>query len=570
MDSAPIRLVPDERERRLRRLVEVGRSLVSEFELEAVLERVLDAAVELTGAKYAALGVLDESKTQLARFLTRGIDTETRERIGDPPHGRGVLGVLISDPQPLRLHRVSEHPRSYGFPVGHPAMETFLGAPIVVRGEPFGNLYLADKEAGDFDEEDEEALVVLADWAAVAIDNARSYSDVEERRAELERAVVTLEVSNEIARALAGETDIERILELIVKRARALTHARSTLVMLERGGDLVVSAIAGELSQSLLGERLPTDSTLGGHVLRSGRPERLADARGRLRFALAEQTDAQSGLFVPLVLRGRAIGVLAAFDRLRDGPEFSPADELLLIGFAASAAAGVATAQTAGAETMRLTIEAQEQERRRWARELHDDTLQELAALKLLLGSLRRLEDPTARGAALNEATERVTTAIGALRTLIADLRPAALDQFGLHAALEALVERVGKLDGVDVSLRFEPSGPEAARFSAQVEDTAYRLVQEALMNVAKHAQVGRAEVVVREQPASLDVTISDAGAGFEPGATASGFGLVGMRERIALLGGALAIEAAPQQGTVIRASIPAKRGGASEIASAV
>ena len=560
MDSAAARPVSDDREQRLRRLIDVGRSLVSEFELEAVLERVLEAAIELTGAKYAALGVLDETKTRLARFLTRGLDAETRELIGDPPHGRGVLGVLISDPRPLRLQRVSEHPRSYGFPVGHPPMESFLGAPVIVRGEPYGNLYLTDKQGGDFDEDDEEALVVLADWAAVAIENARSYSDVEERRADLERAVMTLEVSNEIARALAGETDLDRILELIVKRARALTHARSTLVLLDRGDDLVVSSVAGELSASLLRERLPVEGTVAGQVLRSGRPERLADARGRLRFALAEQTDAQSGLFVPMVLRGRAIGVLAAFDRLRDGPEFSPADERLMNGFATSAAAAVATAQTAGAETMRRSIEAQEQERRRWARELHDDTLQELAALKLLLGSLRRLENPKARAAALDEATERVTAAIGALRTLIADLRPAALDQFGLHAALEALVERVAKLDGVDVSLRFERSGPEAARFSAQVEDAAYRLVQEALMNVAKHAHVARAEVVVRETPSSLDLVVSDSGAGFEVDADARGYGLLGMRERIALLGGTLSIETAPTQGTVIRATIPGAR----------
>jgi signal transduction histidine kinase len=560
VDSTVARPAADDREQRLRRLVDVGRSLVSEFELEAVLDRVLEAAIDLTGAKYAALGVLDESKTKLARFLTRGIDAETRELIGDPPHGRGVLGVLISDPRPLRLHRVSEHPRSYGFPVGHPSMESFLGAPILVRGEPYGNLYLTDKQGGDFDEDDEDALVVLADWAAVAIENARSYSDVEERRADLERAVMTLEVSNEIARALAGETDLDRILELIVKRARALTHAKSTLVLLERGGDLVVSAVGGELSTSLLGERIPVEGTVAGQVLRSGRPERLADAKGRLRFALSEQTDAQSGLFVPMVLRGRAIGVLAAFDRLREGPEFSPADERLMNGFATSAAAAVATAQTAGAETMRRSIEAQEQERRRWARELHDDTLQELAALKLLLGSVRRLEDRDARAAALGEATERVNAAIGALRTLIADLRPAALDQFGLHAALEALVERVAKLDDVDVSLRFERSGPEAPRFSPQVEDAAYRLVQEALMNVSKHAHVGRAEVVVRETPSSLDLVVSDSGAGFEADADADGYGLLGMRERIALLGGTLSIETAPRQGTVIRATIPGAR----------
>jgi signal transduction histidine kinase len=209
---------------------------------------------------------------------------------------------------------------------------------------------------------------------------------------------------------------------------------------------------------------------------------------------------------------------------------------------------------------MRRSIEAQEQERRRWARELHDDTLQELAALKLLLGSLRRLEDPDARAAALDEATERVTAAIGALRALIADLRPAALDQFGLHAALEALVERVAKLDGVDVSLRFERSGSGEARFSPRVEDAAYRLVQEALMNVSKHAHVGRAEVVVRETPSSLDLVVSDSGAGFEADADAAGYGLLGMRERIALLGGTLSIETAPRQGTVIRATIPGAR----------
>src|SRR5918995_6252140 len=145
---------------RLGRLVDVGRSLVTVLDPEAVLERLLEVARELTGARYAAIGVLDERRERLERFLTRGVDEDTHRAIGDLPRGRGVLGVLIRDPRPLRLADVGAHPESYGFPLAHPPMHSFLGVPIVVHGEAWGNLYLTQKEGGDFDDEDEEAVVI--------------------------------------------------------------------------------------------------------------------------------------------------------------------------------------------------------------------------------------------------------------------------------------------------------------------------------------------------------------------------------------------------------------------------
>src|SRR6478735_10595409 len=233
-------------EHRLRRLVEVGRSLVTVLDPEVVLERLLEVARELTGARYAAIGVLDERRERLERFLTAGIDEDTHRAIGDLPRGRGVLGVLISDPQPLRLTDVGTHPQSYGFPLSHPPMATFLGVPLVIEGESWGNLYLTEKDDGEFTDEDQEAVIVLADWAAIAIRNARLYRDVRERRDELERTMRGLETTTEISRALGGVTDLDRVLELVVKRSRALLDARAAEISLRQGDEYVLAAQAGE------------------------------------------------------------------------------------------------------------------------------------------------------------------------------------------------------------------------------------------------------------------------------------------------------------------------------------
>jgi GAF domain-containing protein len=181
---------------RLSRLLEVGSSLVAQLDVEAVLQRLLETARQLTGARYVALGVLDAERKELERFLTAGIDDATHRAIGDLPRGRGVLGVLITDPRPLRLADVGAHPRSYGFPAGHPPMTTFLGVPVLIGGEAWGNLYLTEKADGaEFEPADEQAAVILAGWAAVAIANARLYEESEARRADLERAVAGLEAT---------------------------------------------------------------------------------------------------------------------------------------------------------------------------------------------------------------------------------------------------------------------------------------------------------------------------------------------------------------------------------------
>ena len=251
-------------EERLLELIEVGRSLVGDLELERVLDNLLDRAREITGARYAALGILDERCEQLERFLTRGIDELTHRAIGNLPRGRGVLGVLISDPRPLRLDDVAGHPRSYGFPLNHPPMSSFLGVPVMIRGQAWGNLYLTEKEGGSgFTAADETAVVILADWAAIAIENARllraasssAATSSSERCAAWRRR-------RRSPRPSAGETRLDRVLELIVKRARALVDARALVILLAEGDELVVAAQAGELPPGVAGLRLRIQGSL--------------------------------------------------------------------------------------------------------------------------------------------------------------------------------------------------------------------------------------------------------------------------------------------------------------------
>src|SRR5215213_9679814 len=248
---------------RLRRLIDAGRGLISNLEVDAILHQLLDVAREVTGARYAAVGVLDERREELERFVTAGVDAETHRAIGDLPRGRGILGLLIDDPRPMRLEHIGDHPHSYGFPSGHPEMETFLGVPVVIRDEAWGNLYLTEKADGEpFTEADEESAVILADWAAIAIENARLYASLEQRRDHLERAVRGLDTRVAIAQALGGETNLARILELIVKRARALVGARTLVILLEQENELVVSAGAGELAAGARGQRMPIAGTV--------------------------------------------------------------------------------------------------------------------------------------------------------------------------------------------------------------------------------------------------------------------------------------------------------------------
>lgn len=526
-----------------------------------MLYRVLDAARDLTGARYGVLGILDERHEELERFLFRGIDEETRAAIGPLPRGRGVLGELIRDPRPLRLSNVGDHPRSYGFPPGHPPMGNLLGVPILIRGEAYGNLYLTEKE-GDFDTGDEEAVVILADWAAVAIENARLYGRVERRRDELERAVRALEATTAIALAVGGETDLDRVLELIVKRGRALVEGRTLVVLLSEGNELVAAAAAGEVSEGLVGARLAMADSIAGHVLKTGRPERFSAAAPPLRYGLGERgLSASAGLVVPLAFRGQRLGVLEAVDRLVDGPQFSEDDERLMLAFAASAATAVATAKSVAEERLEQSIESAEEERSRWARELHDETLQGLGALRVLLSSSLRRGSLDALEPAVRQAVEELGEEIEKLRRLIADLRPASLDELGIEAAVRDLGERTSAKYGLRVETEIELAWERRradTRLTPEIESTVYRVAQEAITNAGKHARADRALISVSEGDGWVEVTVEDPGVGFDPRAVDSGFGLLGMRERVELAGGSLSITSSPEGGTAVRARLPA------------
>src|SRR3954454_14056602 len=275
-------------EQRLRRLIDVGRGLLAQLDPEAVLERVLETAREITGARYAALGILDSDRRELERFITQGIDADTHRSIGDLPRGRGILGVLIDDPRPLRIAAVGAHAKSYGFPPGHPPMGSFLGVPVIVRGQAWGNLYLTEKAGGEeFDAVDEESVVILAAWAAIAIENARLYEAVAARRDELELSARRLEAARAIAVAVGAEMDLENVLELIAKRGRALVEARSVVILLREGSDLVVVASAGETERAI-GARVPIAQSTTGQVLESRNLQRITDVKTHLRISVTQ------------------------------------------------------------------------------------------------------------------------------------------------------------------------------------------------------------------------------------------------------------------------------------------
>jgi signal transduction histidine kinase len=543
-------------EPRLRELIEVGRSLVAELDPEAIFRQVLEVACQLTGARYAALGVLDAKRHELERFITHGIDEETHRAIGNLPRGRGVLGLLIEHPRPLRLANVGRHPRSYGFPAGHPPMTNFLGVPVMIRGHAWGNLYLTEKANGDFDEADQQSAMVLAEWAGIAVENARLYRDLQSRGDEMERALHRLEATTEVALAVGGETDLERILEIVVERGRVLVEARSLLILLSEGEELVAVSLAGKREGGMANARIPIAGSIPGRVLEARTPQRIHNLDPSLMAGQGSEGGGVSALLVPLLFRGQALGVLIALGRDTD---FSDEDEGVLLSFAASAATAVATAQSVAEDRARDSIAATERERGRWARELHDESLQSLAGLRVLLSAGRRA-DPGEVDRLLTQGIEQVDIAIAEMRRLIADLRPTTLDELGLGAALEALAERtaIGHSVEVVVATDLDSESGRGQRLVSETEDTVYRLVQEALNNAIHHGETKRVRVEVSENGRTLRVRVADEGRGFDPGQHSAGFGLAGMRERVELAGGSLELRSAPGEGTTIVAVLPA------------
>ncbi len=498
----------------LQRLLTVGRSLVAELDVDAVLEQVLEAARDLSGAGYAALGSDDER-----------------------PPGANVLSAAVT-----------------------------------IRGQALGNIYLTGKNDGaEFDSADEEMLVVLADWAAVAIENARLYEGAEQRRSELERAVVGLQATASLESELSGVTDIDRVLTMVVKHALALVRARVVAVLLEREDQLVVVEVAGEVDPDPRGHGL-TLSEESASVLPdafSHRDTRRVAGPDPIVEATLEIPHSEM-LIAPLGYGGEAQGLLVAFDTTSGRP-FRPDDALLLTSFAASASTAIATAQSVEHEKLRLSIESSEKERKRWAMELHDETLQELGALKMMSESALNRDEAGLTRQLMERSIKQLERTIESLEGLITELRPATLDELGVRPALDALIARIADANGLSVSTRIDlayDGGRAPTRLAPELEATLYRLVQEALNNVVKHAGAAEVEINISEGADALRVRVQDDGAGFDPSAVTGRFGLMGMRERVELAGGELEVSSRPGQGTRVIARLPAERADAANSAA--
>jgi signal transduction histidine kinase len=544
-----------ESETRWRKLIDAGIAVTSELTLGAVLQKIVEIAAELTGARYSALGVIDESGAGLEQFVTSGVDAATHEAIGELPRGRGILGVLIRESRALRLHDLTADPRSVGIPPNHPPMRTFLGVPIMLRGVAYGNLYLTEKEGGeDFTAEDEELVTLLAAQAAVAIENARLYESATEWSQQLESL-------HEVVRSLIEETDLEDLLQLVCRKVRELIGARLALIALPtQEGDLRVAAVdaVGEAEVPGLGHRLSREGSKSGRVLerrQSARVDSVLDDP-ETDPHLMRRIGARAGLWTPLVVRGAPIGVLLALDRRGPEPRFSDADMRLAQRFAARAAVAVDHSRRVAHTTVERIVSGQEQERRRLSRELHDETGQALTSILLGLKAIEETQGTDQFPAALAELRTLVVATLQDVRRLAVELRPKALDDFGLVPTLERLTSTFEEQTGIATHL--ESRLPET-RLPTEIETVLFRVVQEALTNVAKHARAQHVSVILQARAGRVVVMIEDDGRGFAGKGTQSGdgIGLLGMRERIALVGGRLEVETSAGGGTRIVVEVP-------------
>ncbi len=535
---------------RLQRLVETGIALSSELSLEALLLRLTEAAVELTGATYGALGLVDRLGVGLERFITVGIDPETRTTIGDPPRGRGILGALISAQAPLRLRDLGQDARSVGFPPGHPPMASFLGVPILLRGVTFGNLYLTEKRGGEeFSEEDEELARMLAGQAGVAIENARLYESSRQWSRQLESL-------NEVTAALLTEADLAQIFDLAAQRLRELLDARVAFVEVptpERAGGLVIAAASGENAEALLGVYHEQRRSKAGRVFLRARAERVDSLIDdpEVDQAAPRILSATAALFVPLIVRDGAVGVIVVYDKHGRDPRFSDADLRVAQAFATRAALALELSERVGRESVRALLHGQELERTRLARELHDETGQALTSI--LLG-LKAAEQEL--GA---EQVQRIRTlvasALADVRRLAVELRPAVLDDFGLEPALERLVRVVSERSGLVVRLNVDS---QLQALPPELETALYRIVQEGLTNVVKHARASAVSIVLAGSEGNVRLLIEDDGVGFDPSSVRTGaFGLIGMRERVSLLRGRLLVESEVGAGATVIIDLP-------------
>jgi signal transduction histidine kinase len=533
---------------RVSSLLEAVMSVGQELDLPQVLRRIVEAAVTLVNAEYGALGVVEGSR--LSEFLTSGLTEEQIRAIGPYPSGHGILGELIRHPRPLRLTDISEHPASYGFPERHPPMHTFLGVPIRVRDEVFGNLYLTEKRGGgDFDGEDETVLRTLAVAAGVAIENARLYAAATDRQR-------WLEANGGIVRdLLSGATDTD-VLEEIVRLSRDILGADLGVIAVPdtAGEDLHVVIASGVQAEAHRGLALPRGGSFMGEALEAGRPvttpairEDRLGRRGPPRWAGLGPVVA-----VPMATGARPRGVLL-LARLEQAQPFGEVEIQPLSAFAGQAALAMELAERRRSAERMTVLE----DRDRIARDLHDLAIQRLFATGMTLQSALRFVQDGQAAERVSRAVDELDETIKIIRSTIFGLRAheEATGSQGLRSRVAAGVEEAGRALGYAPSLRM--AGLIDTDVPPPVGEDALAVLAEALSNVARHAKAAHVDVCVEVDDGELTVTVTDDGVGLPAGGRHSG--LRNLAERAERLGGRLDAAAGPDGGTRLEWRVPVR-----------
>jgi len=529
------------------RLLDAVVGIGSDLDLQTVLRRIVETAARLVAARYGALGVIGEGAegAKVAQFVTTGIDPEMISDIGAFPEGHGLLGVLINDPRPLRLHDLATHPLSYGFPPNHPPMRTFLGVPVRVHDEVFGNLYLTEKSGGaDFTEDDENVVLALATAAGVAIENARLYDDARRRERRLR-------ASAEVTTALLSGTEPDDVLELVAERARDLANADVACIALPLGDELAIEVAHGKFAERLLGMRVPPEASLVGAVFRGGESLNVPDLHFEPRAAAGHlvRADIEAAMFVPLRSGASTYGVLYVANQ-SGGATFGPNDQSMLEGFAAQAALALELARQRR-ETEQLSLF---RDRDRIARDLHDLVIQRLFATGMQLeSSLRHMTTPEAANH-VRQAVDDLDKTIKEIRSTIYALqRPEHGTTGSLRARIVELVEEYSATLGFTPGLRLE--GLVDTRLSAPIGENLLAVVREALSNAARHSRASRVDVALVVDDTRAMLTVTDNGIGLAEGARHSG--LANLEARATSLGGGFAVIRPPDGGTRIAWWVP-------------
>jgi len=526
---------------RVHHLLEAVLSVGRELQLPQVLRRIVEAAAVLVDAEYAALGVIGPDGRRLSAFHTVGVSEETIAQIGRYPEGHGILGLLIRHPEPLRIPNLAEHPSSYGFPPHHPPMHSFLGVPIRVRNEVFGNLYLTEKRGGgEFDEEDESILSTLAVAAGVAIDNARLYEESRLR----ER---WLQANAEITHSLMSGAAEAEVLALIAQRAREITGAALAVMStpVPNTDTLSVDVAMGRHAEAHRGLVLPMGGTLTGHAFAEGAPVISPDIEHDPRVTARPARFAGLGPAVALPIgSGAHIRGVVLLARQTGADDFSARELDRLKSFAAQAALAMELAERRQ-DTERVAVW---EDRDRIARDLHDLAIQRLFATGMTLQSAGRLvEHPEAKERVLR-AVDDLDETIKIIRSTILGLRTHDEAAPGLRARAVRAIGEATPVLGFAPAVRME--GLLDTHVPKEVADHVIAVLCEALTNIARHARAQHAEVVLETDGEQVCLTVTDDGVGIPPRGRRSG--LANMAERARGLGGSLEIGTPAGGGTVL------------------